>query len=261
MLSLNTLKFLRESRNLKKKDIYNVASSKYIYNKLEEDFRNGIVNDLLKSLESMNVSIQEFIYLSKSSHHQSNYDFIKDIKTINISSNEDKLQELLLKYQNLDTNIYYLLKSIYYIHHDNLSNAQHFAQLIWNNLESYDDYIPTDIFILTHIFHLFPFDQSEGIINIIEKKLSIYRDFDDFYKTEIIFYLNAGRYLITNNTHKSKKYFTKALNLSIESENGKYAGISYIRLGKLINNKSYIKKGIELLNIFSPSLITLIIDD
>ncbi|MCS4486839.1 hypothetical protein [Staphylococcus americanisciuri] len=258
---MNILHNIRDGKNLSKFDIYNGLMSKYAYDKLEKDISNAIVGDLLLSLDRLGISIEEFIFLSKDDSKLSKYHLIKEIKKLEISNNENELMCLMEKYKSLDKNMYYLLKSIHYMHHNEYDKAKNFAQKIWNSLKSFNAYTPSDIFLLSHIFYLFPLSQSKGIIQILEKNFVALRNFDEFYKTEIAFYLNAGRYLSELDFQKSKSFYDKALKLAIKYENGKYAGIAYVRIGQLTKNINDIEKGKYLLNIFSPSIWHYLKDD
>lgn len=257
------IKKIRESRGLKKIDVYTNIVSKNLYTKIEEDLYLVKFDDLLLILQRLDISFMEFTYILNTHLPDFRTDFLKDMRNLFVSSNSKELDILISKYKIIDQKSYNLLLSIKYISENNLEKANEQANLVWNQLKDYDTYYPNDVFYLSHIFYLFPLKEGLTIINILKDLLSKWNNYENFIVTEASFYLNAGRYIHEIDIEKEKaiEYYYKALDISVKNDLAKYTGISLIRIGHFENDYEKLKNGKTILKIFDPNILKVILND
>src|SRR5699024_6512577 len=125
------IKKLRESRGLKKIDVYTNIVSKNLYTKIEDDLYLVKFDDLLLILQRLDVSFMEFSYILNTHLPDFRTDFLKDMRNLFVSSNNKELDILINKYKIIDRKSYNLLLSIKYISENNLEKANEHANLVW----------------------------------------------------------------------------------------------------------------------------------
>lgn len=243
------IKYIRECRSMTKKDIYEGIMSAAAYDKVENDFNKIRLEDLMKIIERLDLTQDEFFYFSFNEVLTSPFkklrsinDFFQQKDIINLL-NEDK------SYNKYD----YTLKTIYFMSIDQIDMAKKSGIVVWNILKKYDELFAFDLFCLSHIFPLFEEEIFEQINNKLMKNFKKWRNFDEFYRVEIIYLLNAGRYFQElNNNVRAIRFYEKAYKLSLFYRVGDYTGVSLYRLGYLKNDEDILKQGITLLELFDP---------
>lgn len=256
------IKEIRESRSLKKIDVYEGIISKDLYNKIEENLSNAKMGDLILILDKLYISFLEFGYIINTYIPNVHSVLIKDMRTTFISSNASKLEGLISKFKTNPTT-YYLLLSVKAITENKLDDAHKYARCVWEKLQEYDTYFKHDVYYLAQIFYLFPFKEGLNFIDILKKQLDYWREFDNLKVTEVSFYLNAGKYIeeTEGKSAHALEYYYKGLELSKRNDFGRYTGIALLRIGSVENDQARIQEGKTVLEIFDPDILAIMLKD
>nr|QAX90265.1 hypothetical protein [Macrococcus canis] len=252
------IKHIRECRTKTKKDLYEGIMSASVYENIESDLFKIRLGDLFEIIERLDLSQEEFFYYVFKDILESP---LKKLRKINNFFNTSDFVNLIEEYKSEDK-YYYTIQTIYYMSKNDLGQARKYAIKVWNLLKEYDELFAYDLFCLSHIFPMF----NEEVFNQINKKLirnfKKWRDFDDFYKVEIAYYLNAGRYFQElKDNEKALTFYQKAYDTATLYNLGDYTGVALYRLGMLKDNDDMIKQAEFLLEIFDTKKLSTLQND
>jgi len=229
-----------------------------VYENVELDFYKIRIGDLAEIIKRLDLSQEEFFYYVFKDIVESP---LKKLRNINNFFNKSDFKKLIEEYKYEDK-YYYTLQTIYFMSENDLDQARKYANKAWNILKEYDELFAYDLFCLSHIFPMF----KEESFNQINKKLirnfKKWRDFDDFYKVEIAYYLNAGRYFQElKDIERSLAFYYKAYDTAILYKLGDYTGVALYRIGKLKNDEIMVEKAKFLLEIFDTEKLNILLND
>lgn len=249
------IKHIRECRTKTKKDLYEGIMSASVYKQFEMDISKIRLGDLVKVIDRLDLTKEEFFYYIYKDDINSP---IKKFRNIGTFFDKADYVNLIDEFKS-DKKYYYTLQAIYYMSSDNFEQAKMYALLLWNILKEYDELFAYDLFCLSHIFPLFEEEMFDQVNNKLIKNFKKWRNFDNFYKTEIAYYLNAGRYFQELKDKQSAiTFYQKAYDVAIEYKSGDFTGLSLYRLGKMIDNEQMVKKAESLLELFDSNKLTIL---
>lgn len=249
------LKYLRESRNKTKNEVYSDIISLPSARKLEDNCENIELGVLKKILSKLEITIEEFIYLCN------NESYFRKIRKTKNFIDYTQIKYFLKIFRN-NPKFFNTLKCIECIHLNKLSEATIYAKEVWKYLSEIDEMSAYDLFCLTHIFILFDDEDFKDVCFKIKKNFNKWRDFEDFYIVEIAFYLNLGRYLEEKKELEEALFnYQEALKFSKQRNLGSYTGISLFKVGVLTENTIFIEQSRTILKLFDPKSLELLIDD
>ena len=242
----NLIKYIRDVKNITKTSMIRDGFTDYYYNKLENNCEEATLYDLKIILNKFGIELDEFIYL-----YQREY----NLKQYNRSYNKN-----IIKNEELRKKLY---DAVYYINNNQFDIAQNKLKEIWDSISENNDYFATDLFLLSHCFIIFSPDNNNFYIKLLEDNFPFWREYNDFIRIEINFYLNIGRYMLEHDPYNKDviKYYKKAYKLSQEYNIGDLTGVSLIRLGAYKNDKNLIEDGKKLLSIFNKKLLDIECED
>lgn len=251
------MKYIRESRNLSKRDIYEELMSEYTYTKIEKDIEVAELSMLNDTLERMNVTFNEFAYLY--SHSKSFQDFFEDLNS-SLSVGPVRIDDFMSQHPYLTEfhkNILYCLATLY---EGDLESRNTYKEIIWNELTERENLLPNDIVLLSYIFYVFEGEQRDYILKEIEDKMFMWEDYREISNVISFFYFNLGTLheFVFRDKELAKLTYQKSIDKGIQHQTPSSAAQAMIHLGKLTQDEALIQKGRVILSVFNPQLLELI---
>ncbi|QIH77394.1 helix-turn-helix domain-containing protein [Macrococcoides canis] len=251
------IKFLRESRNLSKKDIYEDLISEQTYTKIENNTENATLYIMTLILKRLNVSFHEFSYLYSKSKNITN--FYDDLNN-ELSQQLVFIDEFIQKYPYLTSFQKNILKGLSTLYEGTGHEQEKYREIIWKTIKNNENLLPNDIILLSYIFFLFKDKQQEFIIKEIKEKMDLWEDYYGISKTISLFYFNLG--VLYNLVHEDNemaiKYYEIAINKGIKHQTPYSTARAMIELGKINNNEDLKVKGTTILSVFHPEILDLL---
>lgn len=217
-----TIKEIRKMKNLRQKD-FSILSQASIAS-IESSKRNITIDKLQSFLDDINMSLREFEYI------RNGYELLPSDKLFykftKIKNSVDRLSGITLtddinthleKYPN--DFIAYAMKIIEQVFIK--INQEQTYQVdspesfeIWSILYNRQSWTYQEIFIMSKLFYVYPFEIANQVIKRIEKEMQRYLEFLKEINFDCTFYLNVGKFYIHNNDLTAgNKYLEKALPL------------------------------------------------
>lgn len=217
-----TIKEIRIMKNLRQQDFTELSQAAIA--SIESKKRNITIDKLQSILNDFNMSLREFEYI------RNDYSFfptdkiffeftsIKNSIERKAGSKLIKEMETHLEKNPTDFIIYcmYVIEDVFLKISEknsyNIESPESFQ--IWSTLYNRPKWTYQEIFIMSKLFYVYPFEIATKVIRRIEKEMAKYLDFLKEINFDCTFYLNVGKFFIHNKELiLAKSYLSKVLPL------------------------------------------------
>lgn len=259
-----TLKKIRMSKKYTQKFVTEGIISQSTYSKIERGEVEPTYSKFMALLKRLDVSPEEFNYLSND-HSQTDRDkIINDFFLLNYNNSADLvlIRSRIKRYLNSHKD--YVLQDIFYICHAlilinenrDYDQAVIFANKVWKRLEKFDRWFLMEIRLINTILFIFPIETA---INISEKTVGILEEYSSREGKVLLnnIQINLALLLIRNKQYKVANKMLDTVIKRLKDEKNYYLlAFAYIRKGialRLLTYKKsdfYLEKGLSLLELF-----------
>lgn len=249
-------------KNLRQRDFSTLSQASIA--SIESSKRNITIDKLQSFLDDINMSLREFEYIRNDYELLPSdklfYNFTKTKNSIDRLSGITLTEDINMHLKEYPNDfIAYAMKIIEQVF-IKISQEQSYqvnspeSFEIWSILYNRQSWTYQEIFIMSKLFYVYPFEIASQVIKRIEKEMNRYLDFLKEINFDCTFYLNVGKYFIHNNDlATAKDYLEKALPLCQEYDKiileiDIYAHLLIIKYLK--GNKSIEKKILEQIDLY-----------
>lgn len=196
-------KAIRKNRALTQVEVARNLISQSTYSKFEsgsQDISSGIFLELLNRL---NLSVDEFQYISNNYNYGVKNNLIKEFFTLNynnirkITILEKEINSFLEKQYDVEIDdIRRICKAFIQMNDNNLETAQQIVEPIWQRISLYEQWYVNDLKIINSILFLFPIDSVADFTKNVLSRLSEYNHYPEAKELESAFTVNLSLLLI-----------------------------------------------------------------
>lgn len=259
-----TLKKIRISKKYTQKFVTEGIIGQSTYSKIERGEVEPTYSKFMSLLKRLDVSPEEFNYLSKDEKIDTREQIVHDFFLLNYNDSSDlkNIQTRILTY--LEKNNDYVLQDVAYIcealilinEKRDYEQAIIYANKVWKRLEQFDRWFLMEIRLINTILFIFPIETA---ISISERIVSILEEYQSRESNVLLnnIQINLALQLIRNKEYEiAISHLNKSIVRLKEKQNYYLLSFAYIRKGialDLIGEKhahTYIEKGLTLTKTF-----------
>lgn len=260
-----TFKVIRKNKGLKQTYFTRNNLTQSMISYFENNRRGIEAENLIFLLNKLNISFDEFEYISNNYQPNKKRKIIEEYFSIKFN-NINKLNQIIKdcnkipKEENdiLIENISIICKALIALSESNdFLSAQNIVKTVWRYYENYDQWYLIDLRIINSILFLFSENDNSRFFENLECRIEKYQHFPIAKELTISLKLNISILLIMNqNWEAAKSLLETLLNENTEYMTYRYLSLSWYRLGicyeKMNLNKFEVlyKKTEVLLNLF-----------
>ncbi|MBC1500024.1 helix-turn-helix transcriptional regulator [Listeria weihenstephanensis] len=218
------LKKLREIKSKSQEDVASANLTRSTISRIENNKLNPSFDSVITYLENINVTLSDFIQFSSTIFMDEKDEIIAEMRNLKHSVYEDPINHLINRINEFlkHTEDYQLteyraalLALIEISREHSYLAGKKYVEFIWDRLKKQDEFLPSDIYILSYTFYTFEPETAINIINRLEKYIQKYTHISDLKRTHAAIFINMISYLKENNLiEKTGTYIETALTLS-----------------------------------------------